>query len=227
MEWPALGTYVFGAAGHVVVHALPGSGLAALHDSYTRGVVPVVMLARDCEALHASAVLAGTGVTAFCAVSGTGKSSLARAVAGGVFTHWADDTVVLTFDTARARSVALPCAPRLDAAAASAIQSPPDVASAAPGTTAPLARVYLVRRDPDLDPTAPVVTPVRGSASFERLLAHAHPFDLSTDDRRRRAIDRLLHVAATTPIFELRFAPSLAHLLHLAAVVRTHLDTSP
>src|SRR5687768_2878534 len=57
MHWPRLATYVFEGAGTVVAHAAANADPAAVTDSYARGVLPVVLLAREHEALHASAVL--------------------------------------------------------------------------------------------------------------------------------------------------------------------------
>jgi hypothetical protein len=100
------------------------------------------------------------------------------------------------------------------------------VCTVAPETLAPLRRIYLLVRDAAVDPQSPIFTDVRGSNGFERLLAHAHPFDLSAADRRRRMIERLMQTAATAQICELRFGPSLHSLPTLAARVRGHLTAA-
>ena len=46
MRWPRLATYVFEAGGNVIAHAAPGADPAVVTDSYARGVLPVVLLAR-------------------------------------------------------------------------------------------------------------------------------------------------------------------------------------
>jgi hypothetical protein len=224
MHWPRLATYVFGAEGHVRAHAAPGGNPADISDSYARGVLPVVLLAREHEALHASAVLHGGSVTAFCAASGTGKSSLALAVASQGGDHWADDTVILPPRDGGLDALSLPFPARVDedvrarlAGAAACLRV------VAPETRAPLRRIYLLVRDAAVDPRAPTFTDVSGSNGFERLLAHAHPFDLSAGGRRRRMIQRLMQVAAAATICELRFGPSLDCLPALAARVREHL----
>ena len=223
MHWPALGTYVFGPDGPVVAYPFPGSSRAALHDSFTRGVIPVVMLARGCEALHASAVLAGTGVVAFCARSGTGKSSLALALALHGAMLWADDTVALTSADDGIESVALPFPVRVDGRVRGALGKPSNVPAVGPGARQPLRRVYFLTRDLTLDPGRPELTPVTGGSRFERLLAHAHPFELATDTRRRLMIERLLRIAGAVALYELRFAPSLDHLPLLAQSISAHL----
>jgi hypothetical protein len=224
MHWPSLGTYVFGTDGPVVAYPTPGSSHAALHDSFTRGVIPVVMLARGCEALHASAVDTGSGVVAFCARSGTGKSSLALALTLQGARLWADDTVVLQWAEDRVESMALPFPVRVDHHVREMLGRPADVRLADPGARQPLRQVYFLTRDVTIDPGRPELAPVRGGSRFERLLAHAHPFELATDARRRVMVERLLRIAAAVPLYELRFAPSLEHLPLLAQSVSAHLS---
>jgi hypothetical protein len=224
MHWPSLGTYVFGTDGPVVAYPTPGSSHAALHDSFTRGVIPVVMLARGCEALHASAVDTGSGVVAFCARSGTGKSSLALALTFRGARLWADDTVALQWAEDRVESMALPFPVRVDHHVREMLGRPADVRLADPGARQPLRQVYFLTRDVTIDPGRPELAPVRGGSRFERLLAHAHPFDLATDARRRVMVERLLRIAAAVPLYELRFAPSLEHLPLLAQSVSAHLS---
>jgi hypothetical protein len=222
MRWPGLGTYTFSTAGPVVVEPQRGTDPARLTDSYLRGVVPVVLLAREHEALHASAVLGTHGLTAFCARSGTGKSSLALAVAARGGRLWADDTVVLRVSDQDVLACALPSLPRVDEPVRAAFgpSTRPDAPSA--GLTAPLRRVYLIVRDETVDPAVPRIGEVPAAGAFEKLLAHAHPFDLSGPERRRRMIERMLRVARSTPVFEVRFAPALPQLPGLAAAVARH-----
>jgi hypothetical protein len=227
MEWPHLATYTFGVAGDVVAHPASGSDPEHITDSYTRGVLPVVLLAREYEALHASAVSFRGSVTAFCAASGTGKSSLAFAVASEGGDHWADDTVILKADGGRLDSVSLPFPARVDDAVRDTLRGATGrVRAASPGTLAPFRRVYLLVRDPAVHPLSPVFTNVAGPERFERLLAHAHPFDLSVPERRRRMLERLMRAAAAATVCELRFGPSLAALPSLAARVRDHMAAS-
>ena len=163
----------------------------------------------------------GVSVTAFCAASGTGKSSLALAVAAVGGDHWADDTVMLKPECERMDSVCLPFPARVDDAARASLGGTTGrVRAASPGTQSSFRRVYLLVRDPAVHPLSPVFTNVAGAERFERLLAHAHPFDLSAPARRRRRIERLMHAAATATVCELRFGPSLAALPALAARVR-------
>jgi hypothetical protein len=230
MHWPNLGTFHFGARGPVAVDTCPGARREDLEDSFMRGVLPVALLGREFEALHASAVLTPAGVIALCARSGTGKSSLARGVARTQGVQWADDTVVFRVDASGPSCISLPFAPRVDAAASGALRLP-DAAAAdaqrpAPQQTAALGRVYFLCRDPQLDPAEPSITLLAPATAFERLLAHAHPFDLAGAARRRRTIERLLETARTVTMFELRFAPALSFLPSLVTRVSEHMSVA-
>jgi hypothetical protein len=224
MSWPHLATYTFGTEGDVLAYPAGGSNPENIADSYARGVLPIVLLAREYEALHASGVSCDGHLTAFCAASGTGKSSLALAVAAQSGEHWADDTVILQSTPGRLDGVSLPFPARVDDAVRSCLgDRARRVRVVAPGRRAPLRRVYLLVRDRAVDPLCPVFTDVPAAQRFARLLAHAHPFDLAAADRRRRMIERLMHAAATASVCELRFGPSLAALPTLAARVRDHM----
>jgi len=224
MRWPGLATFVFGPDGDVLAYAVPEANPATLTDTYTRGVVPVVLLAREHEALHASGVSHNGFVTALCARSGTGKSALALAASASGDRHWADDTIIIQVTPAGVAALSVPFPVRTDADVRSSLgMATTDSPAVPPGILEPLGRVYLLLRDSSIDPVAPVFSDVPASDRFERLLAHTHPFDLSTPDRRRRMIERWMHTAATVRVCELRFAPSLQALPALAARLREHM----
>jgi len=244
MHWPHLGTFHFSSTGPVLAHPEPGANPADLHDTFVRHVLPFVLIGREHEALHASAVGVDDGVTAFCAVSGTGKSSLAVGLARRGAVQWADDTVVVRVENRDVCAIALPSPPRVDRAALDALTTDrlrnldgtgdcgaigaasPDGLQVTPGALSRLRRVYFVSRDSRLHPGKPSIRPLDGPPVFERLLAHAHPFDLPGPDRRRRMIERLLLVARTVPTYDLRFAPDLTSLPRLIDELGRHLAFS-
>jgi hypothetical protein len=227
MNWPGLGTYQFGPFGDVDVFPAPGADPEALQDSFVRGVLPVVLVGREHEALHASGVATSHGeVVAFCARSGVGKSSLALGVAARGGTHWADDTVVFASEPGPPRTLSLPFPPRVDTEALEALGlHQRQVPRTPPGETAPVSRVYLLTRDLARDPAEPAIDDLPSSTLFERMLAHAHPFDLGGPERRRRMIERLVSIAGGVRGCEVRFAPSLAALPVLVEAVGRHIET--
>jgi len=223
MHWPGLGTYQFGPFGDVDVFPAAGAPAATLQDTFVRGVLPVVLVGRGHEALHASGVLHGGHLVLFCARSGIGKSSLAFGLAARGGVQWADDTVLLAQGGNPADAMSLPFPPRVDDLARTAVgNARPEVA--APATLQPIARIFLLVRDPDVPVGRPAFEDVPPTTLFEQLVAHAHPFDLDGPARRRGMVERLLGLAGAVPGTWLRFAPSLPGLPALIDAVADRID---
>ena len=221
MHWRGLATFRFGDAGPVRAEPV-GPGLDdELHDIFARGVMPVVLLAREFEGLHASAVLEPAGVVALCAASGTGKSTIAVALASAGGRHYADDTVVYRVIGNRPVAISLPFPVRVDPAARRAI-APHAARPAEPARSAEFHRIYHLVRDADLDPSRPAFSVVPASRRFELLLAHAHPFEMGGADRQRDFLERLMTLTRTVEVWECRFAPDLGALRALASAIRGH-----
>jgi hypothetical protein len=222
MHWPSAGTFLFApSAGDVVVHPSPAANAAEIDDTFVRGVLPIVFIARGHEALHASAVLLDGRLVAFAAESGTGKSTLAAAIARLRGAQWADDTIVWSLADDSPISVALPHPSRLDGPARVAVSAmAPEPRCAEPGVTAPLAALYVVRRT-TLGCAYVEFGRMPPASAFRRILAHTHPFDLM-DEHPRQLIERVLAMASTLPVFELRMRSGLEHLPRVADLVARH-----
>lgn len=229
MDWPGLATFRFGEDGSVEATPATGDRDAEIRDVFVRGVLPVVMLARGCEALHASAVaIDGVGIVALCATSGTGKSTLSLAMSAIGVRHFADDTVVYRVVGDRPIALSLPFPVRVDSAAHEAARGAwrqPSVAVASHHLLQ-LKRVYQLSRDPALDPCAPQFTAVPCHRRFEVLLTHSHPFEMGPDARQRAFHEHLLAVAQHTEVWNCRFAPALEALPSLAAQLLEHATTT-
>jgi hypothetical protein len=222
MHWRGLATFRFGEVGDVRVEMFRNGLDQEVQDVFVRGVVPVVLLARGFEGLHASAVRDEAGVVAFCGTSGTGKSTLAVAVAATGLQHYADDTIVYRLDGAPV-AVRLPFPVRLAPTARDAMGGRVlPFSRLERDTSAPIRRIYHLRRDPSLDPCVPRFAAIPGAKRFEVLLAHAHPFDMAGTERRGAFMRHLLALAAAADVWECSFAPALEHLHSLAAAVREH-----
>lgn len=225
MHWPGLATFWFEHAGDVRAEPVREGQLEDIKDIFTRGVTPVVLLARGFEGLHASSILSDGGVVPFVATSGTGKSTIAVAVASSGVTQFADDTVIYRMVAGSPVGVRLPFPVRVDAAVREALRHVKrDGTRGNVPDSAPLHRIYHLVRDHTLDPARPSFLSVPPSRRFELLLAHAHPFDMGSDERRRAFMENLLTAARTVEVWECRFAPDLAALPALAHAIRTHLD---
>jgi hypothetical protein len=222
MHWHGLATFAFGREGPVVASPVREGLSTQIQDIFVRGVRPVVMLARGFEGLHASAVLERRGVVALCANSGTGKSTLALAVASLGAGHFADDALVYRVEQERAVCVKLPFPIRVD----DDTVHRPDVAASdtMEPESAPLHRVYHLVRDGSAPARTPRFHQLPPPRAFEVLLSHAHPFDMSDGVRRREFIEQLLILARTVGVWECRFAPALDALPSLASALRAHAD---
>jgi hypothetical protein len=222
MHWPHLATFSFGDDGGVEAVPIVPSLEAAIEDVFRRGVIPVVLLARGFEALHAGGVLSNRGVVALCATSGTGKSTLAAALGARGLPHVADDTVLYAIEGGRPAAFPLPFEPRLDAAASAAVTRSLAWSLVSPGSR-PLQSAYHLVRDDTLDPRRPRFEPVEGRGRFERLLRHALPFEMGGAERSRAFIDALLACSREVHVWDCRFAPDLAALPDLADAVARHI----
>jgi hypothetical protein len=93
MHVPRIGSFAFGPCAGDAVHvfAEPSARPESVLDTFRRMVLPLALQAQGEEVLHASAVRMLQGVVALCAVSETGKSTLAYALSRRGFPLWADD----------------------------------------------------------------------------------------------------------------------------------------
>ena len=95
MHWPGVVTFRFKPESYEVLAWQENDVLAPIiEDLFWRSVIPFILQVHGLEALHASAVLTPQGVVAFCARSGTGKSTLAWGMTLRGYPLWSDDVVV-------------------------------------------------------------------------------------------------------------------------------------
>ena len=218
VRWGELATYRFGSTGPVRAQPLASVDEAILHDAFLRGVLPIVLLARGCEALHASAVQRGERLVAFCGVSGRGKSTIAWQLAREGLTHVADDALVYRIANGLPVGIRLPFPVRIG----DRLVHAPAGDHRGERVSAILTRVYHLVRDTTLDPVQPVFAELAPGERFRLLLAHAHPFEMGSPERSREFHENLLTLVRTADVWECRFAPDLAALPALAAAVRQH-----
>lgn len=129
LHLPNAGSYRFRGSGMQAVRACgvvvdPGASRSTVLDSFYRTVVPLALQAGGLEVLHSSAVQLPTGVLALCALSETGKSTLAYALHRRGHPLVADDAVVLDVDGAATTITPVPFAMRLREASAKHFDRP-------------------------------------------------------------------------------------------------------
>jgi hypothetical protein len=99
--------------GYLKIFIRPEAEHSALEFALFRGVLPRILHLRGTTCLHASAVAIAGGVVAFCGPSGTGKSTLAAAMACRGFPLVSDDVLPLRLNPAPNGVEALPGLPEL------------------------------------------------------------------------------------------------------------------
>jgi hypothetical protein len=228
MELPGVATFRFDSANmRVTAYPEPNTDAALVHEAYRHAVLPVALHYFGTEVLHASAVQTASGVVAFCAISETGKSTVAAALSARGYPLWADDAVAVEADDdPPIRTVNLPFDLRLRSASAAHLG---EAASAGPARGGrwrefeahPLAALCVLER---MEPTGSEVRIERlpPAQAFAALLPHAFSFSLNDPERKRLMLGRYLRIAARAPTFRVSFAPGFERLpAVLDAIERT------
>jgi hypothetical protein len=222
MRLPGVGSFRFSDGGEQVTSfAERGVPADAVRDAYRRTVLPMALQALGWEVLHASAVRMRRGVVALCAVSRTGKSTVAYALSRRGHRLFADDAVPYDLTGATPRAIPLPFELHLRAESASFF----DMSESAPsekddGEVVPLAALCVLERADPATLGGPVrVRPLSPTASFPRVLAHAYCFDLESAERRGRMVERYLELVSRVPVFEVHLWPGLHNLGHVVDAI--------
>jgi hypothetical protein len=209
MHWPKLGTFRVDAAAVNIIRVFPAShaSRARLQDLYRRSVVPLFLQALGHETLHASAVLGSKGVVALCGERGSGKSTIAYALARRGFPPYADDTLVMTATARGVRTQPLPFTPRLRPASAEFFGVDGGHMHAHERVAAPLSVLFVLR--PTTQSETLNIELLPSTPAFQALLAHAHCFEPDSERSRRRLLKNYLEISASVPVFAVDYTPGL------------------
>jgi hypothetical protein len=204
------------------VLAYPDVGVATdlVEDTFRRTVVPLALQARGHEVLHASAVRCPTGVVAVCAVSGTGKSTVAYALARRGRPLWADDAVCFEVGQEGVRAVPLAFSARLRPASADHFGAPANGEIVTPAP-APLAAVVVLARSGSPEPRVARLT---AAEAFPETLTHGYSYRPDDPERTGRMVEAYLALVDAVPVYRLTFAPGLERLDAMLDVIEAALD---
>lgn len=208
-------------AGGEEIEAFPAPSVSPgrVADAYRNTALPLALQVSGVEALHGSAIERGDGVSAFCAMSGTGKTTVAQALSDRGHRLWADDVVAFEPSDDEVVTHPLPFRPNVRRETAAFLgfsgqsgASAPDLRT--PGNSRPLTCVFLLERTqesrPDRKPVEVVRLPI--AQALTQVLPHAFRFDLSERDIRERALRNYLSLVSRVPVFRADFAPGFEHL---------------
>lgn len=219
IEMPGVAGFRFEQSGRsVVARPHPAAAPGLVEDAYRRAVLPLVLQVRGTEVLHASAVRSPRGVVAFCADSGTGKSTLAAGLGERGYPLWADDAVAVDTSSIPVTTARLPFRLRLRPASAAhfggegatrgAGSEVPDEDAA---ERMPVAALCVLRRT-DRVVRAVAVERLCASATLPAVLVHAYCFSLRDPHRKRRMLKQYVDLVARVPVFEVRIESGLERL---------------
>jgi hypothetical protein len=215
MLLPGVGAFVF-ANDTDAVEAFPEDAAsdALVEDSFRRIVLPMALQARGRQVLHASGVLGPKGVVALCAVSETGKSTLAFGLGSRGFQPWADDAVAFELTDDGVVALPLPFTLRLRPESAAFFgRDEPDVAGEPTlGEPAQLAAICVVERLPSADGVPIEIEPLDSVDAFPAVLTHAYCFSLEDDDRKRGLVQEYLELVTRVPVLRVRLREGLERL---------------
>jgi hypothetical protein len=214
LHFPGLAAFRFGSGSNeVTAIAFAPVREEAIRDSYRRAVLPFALQALGLEVVHASGILTAAGVVGLCAVSGTGKSTVAYGLSQRGYPLWADDAVAFETSGSGVRTLRLPFKMRLqpDATSSFGVEDQAVELAATGSDGVPLVALGVLERDSD-QPDGVMIGCLRPSSAFRTLLVHAYCFSLLDVERKRRMMERYLALSAHLPVFEIRFRPGLQKL---------------
>ncbi len=211
MLLPGVGVYVFGA--DAAVEAFPDDAVLPeiVEDGFRRIVLPMALQVLGREVLHASAVQHPAGVVALCAVSGTGKSTLAHALSGRGHRLWADDAVVFELVAKEVRAVPLPFTLRLAGESSGPIHEP---------ERASLAAIALLERA-GAGISIERMTP---AAAFPAVLTHAYCFTLRNRNRNAAMLESYLELVQRVPVLAVSFPGEAKRVPEIAERIEQAVD---
>ncbi len=220
MYFPGLGSYCFSRhSDEVTAFAQPSVRLDWLEDTFYRSVLPMALQVFGKEVLHASAVEAAYGTIAFCAISESGKSTIAFGLSRRGHPLWADDAVVFETSDRGAWAHPMPFAIRLRPASARYFgdsqnnSTSGDFVSQVKVKPVPLSAVCVLEREDTLARVR--ISKMLPIHAFPAVLTHAYCFSLQDIERKRRMIHAYLALVREVPVFKIGFSTGLEALPQL------------
>lgn len=233
--WPGLAAFRFSPDLPVVTAFPDGNGSeVSVRDIFYRFVLPVALQARGFEALHASAVLRGQSAIVFCAQTEVGKSTISFALAARGCRQLADDSVVLDLGESGVSLIPLPFRPDVkplpgvvtpDAVPATASRSGVWHHPEADAAPIPLGAIFVLDRLPAGAGPAVKLRRLDPVQAYTAVLAHAHCYDVTSRESRRRLLMRYLDLVEAVPVLKVEFRPGFDTLPEvLDEIVRASQD---
>jgi hypothetical protein len=215
LEFPGVATFCFRPeAREVAFAAEAGIQRSGIVETYCTAVLPLVYQIIGFEALHASAVRMNDGVVGLCALSETGKSTLAYGLSRRSHDLWTDDVLIVDIAAPGVYCHPVPYTvhmrPDMQRHFGLRTDEGEGLAGDGSGEPAPLGALLLIERGDPRGPSSWRRLPL--SEALQALLPHAFRFTLSELDRKRNTMQSYLDLAARVPVIRFRFAPGFDKL---------------
>jgi len=229
LHWNQVGTFLVRDGCEIVVDPFPGVADELLRAYLLGSALGVLLQQRGRLALHASAVAFATGVVAFLAASGRGKSTLAAVlrnqgqplVADDVIAVQVDDPVPIVYggfpqlklwpDAVAALGEDAAALPRLHPGVEKRIRRVADAFADAPR---PLRRIYVLADGPE-----PASEPLTPRPAFLELVRHSYSARALAGAAVARHFSQCARLASRVPVSRLRRPHDLQRLPELARLV--------
>jgi hypothetical protein len=209
-----------------------------LDEVHAIGIPLFLHAARGYEALHASAVASASGVVGFCGTSGSGKSTIAHALALRGRRLWADDVLAFQVDPEKAVATALPFRLKLRPESTAffrrrAGRKPAEGGApetAVPWSTERLSTLFVLGpRGARASRGGLELEGLSAAGAMEALLAHGLRCKPLESERERRILTAYVDLVASVPVFSVKYQRGFASFRDLVdrveAVMRA-LDTN-
>jgi hypothetical protein len=216
------------------VLAIPHSNVAPdlVFDHFYRTVLPLFFQASGIEALHSSAVLTPKGVIGFCAVSGTGKSTLAYVLSQSTYSLWADDALVWKAFDQNLYTFKLPSETLLHDHTfeyfhknTESILKPKNTHILKNNKNSFLSSLFILERSSNPNNVCSI-DKLSPKEAFSELLTHAYVFELDDLSRKKDLIKNYLDLAEKIPTYKLSFFPDLNKITFVIDLVKEVVETS-
>jgi hypothetical protein len=186
-----------------------------VEDEFQRTVWPTALQLQGWEVLHGSAIQTAKGIVAFCALSETGKSTIAYALGERGHPLWADDAVLLSISPEKIIASTMPFQVRLRPASASYFGHAASESDSLFGRVRRegkksqeqsfLKAVCLLEKLPDESQDTLTITEISATEALPELLKHAIYFSSQDKGRKREMMQHYLSLAMRVPIFRVGF----------------------
>lgn len=236
LELVGVGFYIFAAKAKEVL-AIPHSNVSSdlVFDHFYRTVLPLFFQASGIEALHSSAVLTPKGVIGFCAVSGTGKSTLAYVLSQSAYNLWADDALVWKAYDQALFTFKLPSETLLHNHTFEYFQKNTEnilkpknnhvLVNNKNNKNSVLNSLFILERNSNPNNVCSL-NKLSPKEAFSELLTHAYVFELDDLGRKKDLVKNYLELAEKIPTYKLSFFPDLSKITLVVDLVKQVVETS-